>query len=656
MAAARRVGNNERLRHPGFLALAALALAWLAWLLALPPRPSPWLVALSGAAMLAAGSWLWARDVAREPWRAWLRRTGDLHALAAVLVAALAVQFADTHGVTTDGVIYFTQLRSVIFDGDLDVAAEFAFLQQPPRPSHIVPVGPTFVWLPLYLSVAAVDAAGRGLTLWGGPADTAGIGLTLPYIRAALVSSFAIGAVGLVAVHLRLRREFPAGVALAATVLLFLATPLVWYMVYEPSMTHAASFGLVALFVVAAERHTRPAMPAKASLLLGALLGLAFMTRPQEAVFALFPAVLLVLGRDPAGARLRGAAALAGWAFAGALPFLVAQALHSWALLRREPFTLAGEGGYLDLLHSRWADTLWSSWHGFFSWTPIAYVAFVAMAFYLARNRRWAIAAITIVLVMAWVNGATTDWAGGWSFGGRRFTSVLVVLAPGVALTVFALWRRPLVAVGLVAVAAVAWNQLLVAQYTTGMLQPGASASFGQIVRQQAALATGPRFFYPFAFPANAWFGWQTGLPAARYDLLGPEPLAAAFDLQMNDASGKYLAGGWGSRAGDLFGELRWIEGSAAELLMPLDPSAGPQMLEVDARTRMLDPPQSATFAVLVNGHEVGTFTPEAHQATRAAFPMRPDQPVLVRGFNRVRFERRSGSAPVAVYRVSAGH
>ena len=92
-------------------------------------------------------------------WRAFLVRTWDLHVLVLVLVIALAVQFADAQGVTTDGVIYFSQLRSAIFDHDLDVAAEFAYLQQPPRPSHVVPIGPTLVWLPSYLVVAAVDGS-----------------------------------------------------------------------------------------------------------------------------------------------------------------------------------------------------------------------------------------------------------------------------------------------------------------------------------------------------------------------------------------------------------------------------------------------------------------------------------------------------------------
>ena len=102
------------------------------------------------------------------------------------------------------------------------------------------------------------------------------------------MTSFAIGALGLWVIHLRLRREFSPPVALAATLLLS-ATPLVWAApVYEPSMTHAASFGFVALFVVAAERETSAHMSKWASIRLGALLGLAF-TRPQEAVFALFP-------------------------------------------------------------------------------------------------------------------------------------------------------------------------------------------------------------------------------------------------------------------------------------------------------------------------------------------------------------------------------
>jgi hypothetical protein len=294
--------------------LVALAYAalWTAWLLMLPPRPSVWLVVATGAPLLLLVS---RHGYLGHPgrWREFVFARWDVHALGAMLLVALGVQFADTHGITTDGVIYFTQLRSVIFDRDLDVAAEFAFLNQPARPSHVVPIGPTFVWLPLYAAVAAAHTVARALGL-AGPADAASLGLTLPYIRAALLSSFAIGAIGLVALHMRLRQEFAAGVAFAGTALLFAATPLVWYMVYEPSMTHAASFGFVALFVVAAARLTSVEMGAGASLLLGALLGLAVMTRPQEALFALYPAMVLLCAAAQWSTRAAAGARLALWA------------------------------------------------------------------------------------------------------------------------------------------------------------------------------------------------------------------------------------------------------------------------------------------------------------------------------------------------------
>ena len=573
-----------------------------------------------------------------------------------ILLVALGVQFADAHGVTTDGVIYFSQLRSVLFDRDLDVAAEFAFLGQPPRPSHVVPIGPTFVWLPLYLAVAVVDVTGLALGWWNAAAESAGAGLTLPYIRAALVSSFAIGAVGVVAIYRRLRAEFDDAIALAGTLLVFLATPLVWYMVYEPSMTHAASFGFVALFVVLAERYTSIDIAARRAVLLGLLLGLAFMTRPQEAVFALFPATLLLLTRAPVVTRVRAAARFAGWGLVGASPCLLAQAMHTTMLLRREPFALTGDGGYLNFLQSRWVDTLWSSWHGFFTWTPIAYVAFIAMFFYAARNRRWAIAAIAVVMVMAWVNGATTDWAGGWSFGGRRFTSVLVVLAPACALMVHALTRRPVIALSILAAAAIAWNQLLIAQYRSGALTYQSPPSFAQLVRQQAALITKAPFIYPFAFPANAWFAWRTGLSIEQYDLLGSETFAPGFELAMSANTGRYLIEGWSPRTSDAFGDLRWIDGDHAEALIPFDPPAsGALTIQVEARTRLLDPPETATWALLVNDREVGTFTPEAREASQTAITIPNGADVLRRGFNRLVLERRAGSAPVGVYRIRLG-
>jgi hypothetical protein len=646
---------TEALRRPiaRLWILCPLALAWLAWLLTVPPRPSAWIVAASGLPLVGLASWLLHRTAA-DRWRTFVHRTADLHMLALLLLFALGVQFEDAHGITTDGVIYFSQLRSVIFDGDLDVAAEFAFLGQPPRPYHVVPIGPTIVWLPLYLAVAAVDASGRAIGAWGAPADSAGIGLTLPYVRAALVSSFAIGAAGLLLVHRLLSREFASGVAFTATVLLFGATPLVWYMVYEPSMTHAASFGFVAMFIVAATRWTATDISPRRAAALGACLGLAFISRPQEVLFALYPALLLMTAPAPAPARLRAGVRLAAWALAGAAPFLAAQAIHSAILFSREQFSLVGDDGYLDLFTSRWDDTLWSSWHGFLSWTPVAYIALLGVCAYARRRWRWTAATLLIVFLMAWVNGSAADWAAGWSFGGRRFTSCLVLLAPGLALVIHHLTRRPMIAIGVMALAAIGWNQLLLAQYSTRMLGGAEPVSFGRIVRQQAEVVTRPPFVYPWAFPANVWFAWRTGLPVDRYDLLAPEPLRPSLELEMGAAAGKFLLDGWGPRASDEWGDLRWMEGRRAEMVLPLDVAAGEEaQLVITARTRLLDPPVRAEVTVSVNDQHVGTFAPEAERPSTLSFRLRSGSPALRRGFNRVVFEHTASAVPVAIYKIA---
>jgi len=626
-----------------------VALAWLAWLLTLPPRPSTWVIVGSGLPLLTLASWLQHLSSGQQ-WRTFVRNTADWHALGVVLLIALGVQFEDAHGVTTDGVIYFSQLRSVLFDRDLDVAAEFVFLGQPARPYHVVPIGPTVVWLPLYGAVALVDALGRSVGWWSAPAEPVGIGLTLPYVRAALVSSFALGASGLLLVHRYLRSEFGRGIALTTSLLVFGATPLVWYMVYEPSMTHAASFGFVAIFVAMAMRWTTPAITARQSIMLGALLGLAFIARPQEAVFALFPAVLLVTSGGTGRARVAATAKLAAWALVGAAPFLAAQAFHSSILFAREQLALVGNNGYLDFWHSRWADTLWSSWHGFLSWTPVAYIALLGTVALIRRQWRWAAATLLIVFVMAWVNGSTSDWAAGWSFGGRRFTSCLVLLAPGLAVVVAFLVRRPMFPIALVAALAVVWNLLITRQYADGTLRVEQTTGFGTMVRQQAALVTRAPFVYPFAFPANAWFAWRTGLPIDSYDVLSPETPRAGIELPFDANVGKFLIDGWGARAADQWGELRWIDRARAELVLPLAASDVARTLEITARTRLVAPPVSTKLTIAIDGQSLGTLVPNADHPSSGTFVIAPSS--LPNGFHRVVITK-DGDVAVAIYSLA---
>lgn len=611
------------------------AVGWIAWLLWLPPRPSHWAVIAVG--LLPAA--LIGRTLARRQHTSWSAHVGthaDWYALAAALLYGLGVQMADAPGITTDGAIYFSQLRSLVFDGDLDVAREFAYLGQPPRPSHFVPIGPVLFWLPLYLAVALVDGVSRLVS--GAATDPLALGLTLPYVRAALIGSFAIGAAGLAAVHALVRRDHPPATALATTLLVFGATPLAWYMVYEASMTHAASFGVVALLVLAAVRWLGPTgYSARDGRRLGALTAIAFLMRPQEALFALVPATLSAAAAADRRDRVARLVALARVAAIGAAPWLVLQAAHSAVLVRSNDFQLFGQQGYLDPWHSRWIDTLWSSWHGLLSWTPVVYIAVLGSIALWRRQRVWAGLALGLLLAMAWVNGSTTDWAGGWSFGGRRFTSLLVVLAPGLALVIAAAVRRPHLLVGAAVAVAIAWNYGLMVQFTAGMVPKDAPVSFGRVIRQQAELATRPPFLYPFAFPANAWFAWREGLPVDRYDLLASEPFTADLDLPFDGRVERFLLDGWEAPGGDEWGSHWWLNGSPATVAVPLDlPSRQAAAIEVTARTRYEEPVVEARLELLVNGRPAGQLLAPATTAATARLTVPAAAGLWRRGYNRV--------------------
>ena len=298
--------------------------------------------------------------------------------------------------------------------------------------------------------------------------------------------------------------------------------------------------------------------------------------------------------------------------------------MHSALLIRANDFQLFGQQGYLNPLQSRWIDTLFSSWHGLLSWSPAVYVAVVGTVALLWRRRTWAALALGLLVAMAWVNGSTTDWAGGWSFGGRRFTSMLVMLAAGLALAIDAALRRPHLVTALVVATAIAWNYGLMVQYTAGMVPKDEPVSFGRVVRQQADLLTRSPYVYPFAFPANAWFAWRQGLPVDRYDLLATEAFTTDVTIAMDGRSERYLLDGWEAPGGDEWGAHWWLNANPAVLTVPLGvPTGDATEIEITARTRFEEPTVEARLEVRVNGRPVGQLVAPATAAatTRLTVP-----------------------------------
>ena len=381
-----------------------------------------------------------------------------------------------------DEIEYFSHLRSMAFDRDLEFgneyrhfherdpaglagfAATFLELREPATGRHInfAPVGSALLWSPFYLlahlGVLAARAAGS---------TVAADGFSAPYVAAACYASWLYGGLGLLLVHDALRRfasfsSEDAGWAVAA---LLWASPLLYYMTIAPAFSHATSVFAVAALVWA----TLSTRARNSGLLpwmgVGALGGMAALVREQDALFLAVPLGLLAWdaarSREWGAATVRALATLAA-AVAVFLPQLFAyRAINGTfgpsSLVRRK----------LIYTSPHFLEVLIDPGHGLFVWAPLLLVATVALAL-VALRRRDAVAGALLLafLLQAWINGAVESWTQAGAFGSRRFVGATVVFAWGLAAAVAALRGR----VGPVACAASLvlfawWNVSLMVQF-----------------------------------------------------------------------------------------------------------------------------------------------------------------------------------------------
>jgi len=402
---------------------------------------------------------------------------------------------------------------------------------------------------------------------------------------------------------------------------------------------------------------------------IGSLIGLALLVRPQDALFGLFPLAAIAATRaseSPRGHVIRRLA----WLAAGIAPFALAQVAFGWMAMKvnQVPYQLVGAGGYLNIASPRWLDVLFSSRHGLLSWTPVITLALIGTVLYARRDRAWALSALVVFGAMCWINGSTADWWGGAAFGGRRFTSMLGALAPGLAVIVAATLRRPLLLLAPAAGGLIFWNYLLIMQLELGFMSRDEAIGFDRLIRQQAEVYVRPPYFYPFAFPANAWFAWRHGVPIDHYDLLSAEPFSLTLEVPFDTWGARFLVDGWKKGDNDAFGPRYFLAGGAGTLLVPLKvPPNQHYGIEVRARAGRAPGVREVVLSVGVNGRQLGQFTllPGTDPSTaRFAAPTDvPGQPWRT-GYNRVVFERgpivRTGSErisepAVVVYMVRFG-
>jgi hypothetical protein len=603
-----------------------------------------------------AGVFLFART--RHP-----RRSDGAVALllAAAFAGGLLAQQHLGARLQSDGFYYFAYLRSLWFDRDVNFTNDYRLLGLGNKPHLFQPtptghaqsawtIGPAIAWSPFF---AGGDLVARGLAASG--QDVARDGTSFPYRQAVCVAGLFYGLLGVWFCYRLAALFLPARLAALSAATASGGSFMLWYLIKEPSMTHAPSMAAVAAFTYfwAATRQRRSL---RQWALLGLVAGLATTIRWQNAIFALLPAIEAVqLLFDAWRARSRRAATCVvagGVVFTAAATVAFLPQMLAWKAIYGSYVAVSPIGPPILWTHPAIVNILWSSRNGLLATSPVLYLAALGLLAVPRIDRRFGIAALVTFAVMVYFNSTILDWWGSAGFGMRRFDGMLPLLTVGLALFLrgFAAFaaRRPSVMVGAAIGLLVVWNLAFVQGGVTGSVRIGEALSFGDLAGYQAR-AVHSWFGYPFSYPVNLVYALRNGVSPARYDLLAPSTFLGdprqpfgKIDVGANDEV--MLGNGWYDAERDGAITYRWATSSCL-FIVPLDHTAA---LGVQLRLQPFTFPAAPaqTVKIGVNGTFHGPFAlAPGWQEVRFETPAREWHA----GVNRVVLEFSRQNAPAQV-------
>ncbi len=582
---------TARVCERGALAFAVLAGVARVAAAAGAPRGLTWLcLAVAGALALCALG---------RPGRAWL--DGWRLIVLAPALLQLPLVYPRLGG---DGYEYYVLLRSPLLDGDLSLANDYAAVGARPVVSAAgdvisrFPIGTALVWLPAFVVAHVISVVGWRL---GAPLPPDG---AAPLYQASVTCfTFACTLAALLVLEALLRRRYGAAVAALAVLGVWLATPVNFYMVANPSMSHGAQVFAATLFVAAWLR-ARDDGGRWAWALTGAAGGLMLLVRLQDGVLLILPVLdLWLTPRLPRWRRL--AAYLVGPLLLGAVQLGVLLRLYGTAFVGS-----ISRQSHLGDSPPRVLDLMFAARHGLFTWTPLYVLAVLGWFLWLRSERRLAILAWLGFALSALVNAAMQDWWASASFGQRRLLGLTPFFAFGLAETLRALVARPLVPVAGLLAALVAWNLQFALIYNRAVI-----GARNQAVSLEALAAAQVRVLAEWVvrkhdrLPARIFVLLHDNLSGAWLDE-SPRSLEGLIDLgDEPDVVPRLVGEGWSRRQHEGAVKFRWSRHGRSTLVVPVrTPGAFHLTVRLRPETGLMPLP----IEVRVNDRQVGVIEAQA--------------------------------------------
>ena len=544
-----------------------------------------------------------------------VRKTAVVFAVLFTVGVALQLQLGAR--LQSDGFYYYAYLRSLAFDKDVNFTNDYKMLGLGDKAHLFNPtptgyaqsawtIGPAFVWAPFFTAGHAVARV-----LGARNPDVSTNGISFPYRQALCIAGLVYGLLGCWFTWRLVALFFNRGIAAMATAFVVIGSFMLWYMVKEPSMTHAPSMAGAAGFVWmwAATRENRTL---RQWALLGALAGFIGLIRWQNVLFALLPAcdaLALLVGayRRNDQQRLRDTL-IAGVAFTACAVVAFIPQMLAWRAIYGTFLAVSPVGPQIRWWDPQIIDILWSSRNGLLSWSPALYLGAIGLFIFTWRRPAIGLPTFLCLAVMVFFNASIQDWWGSAGFGGRRFDGTIPFFALGAAAlgerAIYWTSRRPALVVTAAAAMIALWNVTLMKVAQDGHVRIGEPVSFGDAGAHQARAFHG-WFGHPFTYPASLVFAARNGLPIGSYDLLAAnrflgDPTRPYGRVDIGAGDELLLGDGWHGPERDGAITFRWVS-TPATLLVPLDHAAS---LTVQVRAKAFNYPGASpqSLSAYVNG------------------------------------------------------
>lgn len=408
-----------------------------------------------------------------------------------------------------DGKYYYAFARAILFQGNLDFGPDWYNMWKPGKlyftsyRTYVTPtghlwnhfsVGPAILWSPFLITARAITPA----VDWVLGTHFANDGFSKPYMIAMAVGTMFYGFLTLL-LSLRMARKYaPEHWAFLAVFGIWLASAFTFYLYVEPSLSHAHSAFVVALFVWYWDR-TREHRKWWQWVTLGAIAGLVMDTYYANALVLTLLLIDLIRGAWMA-LRNRANQELLQLVYNACLFAVTALIVVSPTLISKKIiFGSYWQSGYREIWswNSPGFFGVCFSSHGVFSWTPILIPAVVGLFMLRRTDRSLSFGLLATLVAFIYFIGCFENWPAIPSFGNRFFVAFTLIFIVGLAVFLKELdaWTRnhrlvwPTTA-AIIALLAL-WNCGVIYQWAAHLFPHDGEVSWSQIAYNQMAVVPG---------------------------------------------------------------------------------------------------------------------------------------------------------------------